>query len=75
MKAAIWRVDFEINEKRQLRDVQAQEVIGAHHKSCAAKLGVPFSWPLLLYRGFPHAVILGGFHSDPSVGRDDRQFV
>ena len=72
MKAAIWRVDFEINEKRQLRDVQAQEVIGAHHKSRAAKLGVPFSWPLLLYRGFPHTAILGRFYPDASIGCHDR---
>jgi len=39
-----WRVDFEVDGKRQYQDVQAQNVIDAKQSLCR-DLGVPFSWP------------------------------
>jgi hypothetical protein len=40
----MWHVDCEIDGKRQLRKVQAQEVYGAKQALCR-ELGLPFSWP------------------------------
>jgi hypothetical protein len=39
----MWRVDFEVDGKRQYRDVQAQNVIQAQQIMCA-ELGIPFRW-------------------------------